>query len=118
MSGEITVGVATAANAYSSIMWNVQLSYYFGDATSTQLINSGAAGSRTYGPRSGIFQTMVIRKASPVPGTDQHRTILAEIHDQVAGGGSTNDYYMRFASALELGDRLLFDGINYWTSAP
>jgi hypothetical protein len=53
-----------------------------------------------------------------VTGTDQYRTILAEIHDQQAGGGGTNNYYMRFASALEQNDRLLFDGINYWTSAP
>ena len=73
MSGELTVGVTTQAEVFTGIMWNEQLSYYFGDDA---LINSGSAGSRTYGPRSGVFQTMTIRKAS-ISGTEPRYQITS-----------------------------------------
>jgi hypothetical protein len=113
MSGELTVGEATQAESFGAIMWNEQLYYYFGDDA---LINSGSAGARTYGPRSGVFQTMTVRKNSIAPGEPRYQTILADIHSQSSAGGSTGNYFMRFMSDLEVGDRILFDGINYWTS--
>jgi hypothetical protein len=55
---------------------------------------------------------MTVRKASGV-----YENIQVEVHNQVAGTGGPNNYFMRFNQTLSLGDRVLFDGVEYWTAS-
>jgi len=113
-SGELLMGDTYTANDFTkAIQWDTELAYYFGDATATQQINAGSAGSRTYGPRENIFLPMTRRIAS----SSTYEVIAVEIHNQVAGGGTGNNYFMRFNTDLAIGDRLLFDGVEYWTES-
>ena len=112
-SGELLMGdTYTANDSAKAIQWDTELAYYFGDPTTTQQINAGSAGARPYGPRTSVFLPMTRRTAS---GT--YEVILVEVHNQVAGGGTGNNYFMRFNTDLAIGDRLLFDGVEYWTES-
>lgn len=113
-SGELLIGdTYTANDSVKAIQWDTELAYYFGDPTATQLINTGSAGSRPYGPRTDVFLPMTRRIAS----SSTYEIIAVEIHNQRAGGGTSNNYFMRFNTDLAIGDRLLFDGVEYWTES-
>tara|TARA_R110000823_G_scaffold48160_4_gene122589 strand:- start:3900 stop:5807 length:1908 start_codon:yes stop_codon:yes gene_type:complete len=116
-SGELLIGdTYTANDSVKAIQWDTELAYYFGDATATQQINAGSAGSRTYGPRANVFLPMTRRVAAGV-GAGIYEVIAVEIHNQVAGGTTADNYFMRFNTDLAIGDRLLFDGVEYWTES-
>ena len=117
MSGELQIGVGgIAQDSTNAIMWNSTLPYYFGDATTSQLIMTGSAGARTYGPRTNIFLPMTLRLATPAASGEVYVPIQTEVHSQTAGGGLGDNYFMRFSKELFDGDRLLFDGVEYWTA--
>jgi len=116
-SGELLMGDTYAANdTTKAIQWDTDLAYYFGDPTATQQINAGVAGSKTYGPRTSVFLPMT-RRIGTGASAGSYEIIAVEIHDQVAGTGTGNNYFMRFNKDLEIGDRLLFDGVEYWTES-
>jgi hypothetical protein len=116
-SGELLIGdTYTANDTTKAIQWDTDLAYYFGDPTATQQINAGVTGSKTYGPRASVFLPMTRRVAAGV-GAGIYEVIAVEIHNQVAGGGPGNNYFMRFNTDLAIGDRLLFDGVEYWTES-
>ena len=117
MSGELQIGVGgIAQDSTNAIMWNSTLPYYFGDASSSQLINTGSAGARPYGPRTNIFLPMTLRLATPAATGEIYVPIQTEVHSQAAGGTMGDNYFMRFSKELFEGDRLLFDGVEYWTA--
>lgn len=116
-SGELLIGDTYPANDIPKAMqWDTDLAYYFGDATSTQQINAGSAGARPYGPRTSVFLPMT-RRIGTGASAGNYEVILVEVHNQSAGGGTNNNYFMRFNTDLEIGDRLLFDGVEYWTES-
>ena len=117
MSGELQIGVGgIAQDSENAIMWNSTLPYYFGDASSSQLINTGSAGARPYGPRTNIFLPMTLRLATPAASGEIYVPLQTEVHSQTAGGGLGDNYFMRFSKELFEGDRILFDGVEYWTA--
>ena len=115
LRGQLKVGAAIAANQYDSLQWD-DILHYFGDATPTSLINTvGFEYSyykwRPYGPDKSIWIPVIRR----VEATGNYETILGEVHMKSGSSGGSSTYFMRFNTTLQVGDRVIFDGVSYWS---
>jgi hypothetical protein len=113
LRGQLEVGTAiTIPSGYDSLLWD-DILYYFGDATPTSLINTEGDSfkMRPYGPDgSSIWMPVVRRKKN-----GDYDSILGEVHMMSGTSGASSTYFMRFNVALQAEDRLIFDGVSYWS---
>ena len=117
LRGQLKVGAAIIANQYDSLQWD-DILHYFGDATPTSLINTVGdeysyswAKWRPYGPDKSIWIPVIRR----VEATGNYETILGEVHMKSGSSGGSSTYFMRFNTTLQVGDRVIFDGVSYWS---
>ena len=117
LRGQLKVGTVIIANEYDSLQWD-DILHYFGDRTPTSLINTVGyefpyswAKWRPYGPDKSIWIPVIRR----VDATGNYETILGEVHMKSGSSGGSSTYFMRFNTTLQVGDRVIFDGVSYWS---
>ena len=111
LRGEISVQVGIPANNYNSLQWE-DILHYFGDATSSSLINTIGTSPllRPYGPESQIWMPVTRRLNS----TSNYDAINGEVHSLEAGTDYNKTYFMRFSQSLNQYDRVVLDSVFYW----
>jgi hypothetical protein len=111
LRGELEVRVGIPAHNFNSLQWE-DILHYFGDATSSSLINTIGTSSllRPYGPESQIWMPVTRRLTS----TGNYDAINGEVHTLEAGTHESKTYFMRFSQSLNPDDRVVLDSVFYW----